>query len=87
MKKQINYLRSKTKKLSLKILKGTFFLKEEEEEEEEEEEVENSALSSDKKLFLKNSSKINIKYSTLEKVKKIIKIATTTAVKSWPEQN
>ena len=84
MKKQINYLRSKTKKLSLKILKGTFFLKEEEEEEEE---VENSALSSDKKLFLKNSSKINIKYSTLEKVKKIIKIATTTAVKSWPEQN
>ena len=85
MKKQINYLRSKTKKLSLKILKGTFFLKEEEEEEEEE--VENSALSSDKKLFLKNSSKINIKYSTLEKVKKIIKIATTTAVKSWPEQN
>ena len=86
MKKQINYLRSKIKKLSLKILKGTFFLKEEEEEEEEEE-VENSALSSDKKLFLKNSSKINIKYSTLEKVKKIIKIATTTAVKSWPEQN
>ena len=27
------------------------------------------------------------KYSALEKVKEIIKIAITTAIKSWPEQN
>ena len=49
-------------------------------------EVENCALSSNIKLCLKFLSMItNKKHGTLEKLKRIIKIAVTTAIKSQSE--
>ena len=49
-------------------------------------EVENCALSSNIKLCLEFLSIITSKkHGTLEKVKRIIKIAVTTAIKSRPE--
>ena len=57
-----------------------------------EEEVENSTFSSNKKLFRNNFLKFlsiitSKKYDALEKLKRIMKIAVTTAIKSCLEQN
>ena len=57
-----------------------------------EKEVENSTLSSDKKIFLKNLLKFlfiitSKKYSTLEKVERVVKIDVTTSLRSCQEKN
>lgn len=47
-------------------------------------------ISSDKKLFLRNLSKLfavllNTNYNTVEKIKRVIKIAIETMLTLWPE--